>query len=169
MRVAKPKSAFQRLTEGAARTVANQLGFAAYHAAMTPTAKLDFVRRLQADGASVLMVGDGLNDTGSMAVADASIAPAQALDAARSAADVVLLGTNLQKLALLLATAKTARRRILQNFAAAGLYNLLAIPLAVSGIVTPLIAAIAMSASSITVILNAIRPYAQTRGERALK
>jgi len=155
--------------EGAARTVANQLGFAAYHAAMTPTAKLDFVRRLQADGASVLMVGDGLNDTGSMAVADASIAPAQALDAARSAADVVLLGTNLQKLALLLATAKTARRRILQNFAAAGLYNLLAIPLAVSGIVTPLIAAIAMSASSITVILNAIRPYAQTRGERALK
>jgi Cu2+-exporting ATPase len=85
------------------------------------------------------------------------VAPASALDAARTTADVVLLGGGLENLPFLLATAGVARRRILQNFAIAGLYNLIAVPLALMGIATPLIAAIAMSASSITVSLNAIR------------
>jgi len=143
----------------AAKGVAEQLGFRSYHAGMTPNAKLTFVTDLQNSGASVLMIGDGLNDTGAMAAADASIAPSNALDAARTTADVVLLGTQLHKLPFLLTTAKTARRRILQNFIAAGLYNMVAIPLAFLGVVTPLIAAIAMSASSVTVILNAVRPY----------
>jgi len=80
------------------------------------------------------------------------------LDAVRATADVVLLGGKLQALPVLLDAAQTAKRRILQNFAAAALYNLVAVPLAFAGLVTPLLAAVAMSASSITVVLNAVRP-----------
>jgi Cu2+-exporting ATPase len=143
--------------QSATDAVARQLGFTACQGAVTPAEKLSFISKLQAEGAVVLMVGDGLNDTAAMAAADAAVAPASALDAARTTADVVLLGGGLENLPFLLATAGVARRRILQNFAIAGLYNLIAVPLALMGIATPLIAAIAMSASSITVSLNAIR------------
>lgn len=144
--------------EEAAAKMATRLGFQSYHGGMTPAAKLKFISALKAGGSSVMMVGDGINDTGAMAAANAAVVPASALDAARATADVVLLGGNLQALPSLLAFAKIARRRVFQNFAAAGLYNLVAIPLAFAGFVTPLLAAIAMSASSITVVLNAVRP-----------
>jgi len=138
--------------------MAGRLGFDDFRAEMTPAEKLAFVKALQDRGRHVLMVGDGLNDTGAMAAADASVAPATALDAVRATADVVLLGGKLQALPVLLDAAQTAKRRILQNFAAAALYNLVAVPLAFAGLVTPLLAAVAMSASSITVVLNAVRP-----------
>jgi len=142
----------------AAAAMAMQLGFTSCHAGMTPAGKLEFIADLKAQGASVLMVGDGLNDTGALAAADAALAPASALDAVRATADVVLLGGNIEALPFLLAMADRAKRRILQNFISAGLYNLVAVPLAFAGLVTPLLAAIAMSASSIIVVLNAVRP-----------
>jgi len=145
-------------TEHAASAMAGRLAFALHHAGMSPLEKQDFIKSMKAKGASVLMVGDGLNDTGAMAAADAAVAPASALDAARATADVVLLGGQLKALPYLLDTAKNARRRILQNFTTAALYNLIALPLAFAGLATPLFAAIAMSASSITVVLNAVRP-----------
>jgi Cu2+-exporting ATPase len=103
------------------------------------------------------MVGDGLNDTGALAAAHVSISPAQALDAARAASDIVLLGQDLMPVAEAIETAQQATRRIRENFRIATLYNIIAVPLAVAGMATPLIAALAMSLSSVTVSLNALR------------
>ena len=105
----------------------------------------------------VLMVGDGLNDTAALAGAHVSISPASALDAARTASDIVLLGQDLAPLSDAVRIAVAARRRIKQNFALSLAYNLVAVPVALVGLATPLIAALAMSASSITVSLNALR------------
>ena len=103
------------------------------------------------------MVGDGLNDTVALAAAHVSMSPASALDAARVASDIVLLGTDLSPIVEALAISGRAKRRISENFRIATLYNVIAVPLAVAGLATPLIAALAMSTSSITVSLNALR------------
>jgi Cu2+-exporting ATPase len=103
------------------------------------------------------MVGDGLNDTSALAAAHASIAPATALDASRSASDVVMLTNSFAELPLLLRIARLTRHLSKQNFAIAALYNAIAIPVALAGYATPLAAALAMSASSITVLLNSQR------------
>ena len=119
--------------------------------------KAVFVQKLQDSGRKVLMVGDGLNDTGALAAAHVSISPAQALDAARAASDVVLLGKDLSPIADALKTACHATKRIRENFRIATVYNIVAVPLAVAGLATPLIAALAMSLSSLTVSVNALR------------
>jgi Cu2+-exporting ATPase len=103
------------------------------------------------------MVGDGLNDTAALAAAHVSISPASALDAARAASDIVLLGQSLAPIPAALVTARQAVRRIRENFTIASGYNVIAVPLAVAGLCSPLIAALAMSTSSITVSLNALR------------
>ncbi len=103
------------------------------------------------------MVGDGLNDTAALAAAHVSISPASALDAARVASDIVLLGNALAPLPEAIATARRATKRIRENFGIATWYNVIAVPLAIAGLCSPLIAALAMSASSITVSLNALR------------
>ena len=103
------------------------------------------------------MVGDGLNDTAALAAAHVSISPASALDAARVASDIVLLGNDLSPIADACDTAVKATKRIRENFQIATVYNVIAVPLAVAGLATPLIAALAMSTSSITVSLNALR------------
>ena len=103
------------------------------------------------------MVGDGLNDTAALTAAHVSISPASALDAARVASDIVLLGGDLSPIAEALETAKSATKRIRENFQIATLYNVIAVPVAVIGLATPLVAALAMSTSSITVSLNALR------------
>ena len=128
-----------------------------HHAGMLPEDKVGFIRRLGDQGHRVLMVGDGLNDTGALAAAHVSISPAQALDAARAASDIVLLGEDITPVADALVTAGLATRRIRENFRIATLYNIVAVPLAVAGMATPLIAALAMSLSSLTVSLNALR------------
>ncbi len=122
-----------------------------------PADKLNRLQALAAQGDKVLMVGDGLNDTAALAAAHASIAPATALDASRSAADVVILKNSFADLALILRVAKAAGRLSKQNFAIAALYNAIAIPIAVAGFATPLAAALAMSASSVTVLANSQR------------
>ena len=108
-------------------------------------------------GKLVLMVGDGLNDTAALAGAHASLAPATALDAARVASDGVMLGGDLCAIDETLRLARRARSRIRQNLALAAAYNAVAIPVAVMGYATPLMAAGVMSTSSILVVLNAVR------------
>jgi len=122
-----------------------------------PADKAAGIADLAAAGHRVLMVGDGLNDTAALAGAHVSIAPASALDAARVAADIVLLGQDLAPITDALTTARQARRRIRENFALSLGYNMVAVPVALIGLATPLIAALAMSASSLTVSLNALR------------
>ena len=122
-----------------------------------PDEKVQYIERLGAAGHKVLMVGDGLNDTAALAMAHASIAPGSALEASRNAADIVLTSNNLEMIAEAVRTAQSARKRILEHFGQAASYNAVAIPLALAGFATPLMAALAMSASSVTVILNAMR------------
>ena len=104
------------------------------------------------------MVGDGLNDAGALALAHASLAPGGAMDVSRSASDAVYSGDGLEAILKVLRHSQTARARMLQNFALAGLYNLSRCRSPWQAFVTPLVAAIAMSASSIVVTLNALRP-----------
>ncbi len=136
---------------------ASQLGIGTHVSDMLPADKVGYVEALLNDGRHVLMVGDGLNDTGALAAAHVSISPAQALDAARAASDIVLLGHDLGPVADALTTARLATKRISENFRIATIYNIVAVPLAVAGMATPLIAALAMSTSSLTVSLNALR------------
>ena len=141
----------------AVRSVAERLGIDAWRAEARPADKLAQLEALKQAGHRVLMVGDGLNDAPSLAGADASISPAAGADLAQTAADIVFQGERLESVALAIRTARRARRLVFQNFALAAIYNVLAVPLAVAGHVTPLIAAAAMSASSIAVTLNALR------------
>ncbi len=140
-----------------AQAIALQLGVDGVTAGVTPEDKLRQVTNLTEAGHKVLMVGDGLNDTGAMAAAHASIAPGSALEASRNAADVVIVSGALTGVTQAIATSRSARKRILENFGLAASYNAVAIPLALMGFATPLMAALAMSLSSVTVILNALR------------
>ena len=126
-------------------------------AGVSPMEKLDMVEAFRAKGQRVLMMGDGLNDTAALTAAHASMSPASALDASRTASDIVVLGHSLAEVPSALDTARAARRRVLENFAIAAGYNMIAIPIAVLGYASPLAAAIAMSTSSVTVLLNAMR------------
>jgi Cu2+-exporting ATPase len=144
-------------TTPAVAALAARLGIAQWLAEALPADKAARVAALTGAGAHVLMVGDGLNDTAALAAAHVSISPASALDAARVASDIVLLGNDLAPIAAACETARAATRRITENFRIATLYNIVAVPLAVAGLCSPLIAALAMSASSITVSLNALR------------
>lgn len=132
------------------------LGVSNWTAEATPQGKVDHLEHLRAQGKHVLMIGDGLNDAGALSLAHASLAPGGAMDVSQAASDAVFSG-GLNAIPEILDASKAARRAMLQNFALAAAYNLIAVPIAVTGHVTPLIAAIAMSASSLIVTLNALR------------
>ena len=136
--------------------VASNLGVTKWTASASPRDKVRRLEALQAQGKQVLMVGDGLNDAGALALAHASAAPGGALDVSQSASDAVYSG-GLGALPLLVATARKAKAIMLQNFGFAAAYNLVAVPIAILGYATPLVAAIAMSGSSLIVCLNALR------------
>lgn len=140
-----------------AEKIAGKLGIENARSGMKPDEKLSYLNELQSKGRKILMVGDGLNDTLALNQAWASIAPGTALEASQNAADLVLLRQDLRNIPDALDCAMSARRRILENFSLAAIYNMIAIPIAISGFASPLLAAIAMSASSITVTLNAYR------------
>jgi P-type Cu2+ transporter len=122
-----------------------------------PRAKLAVLETLKAAGHRPLMVGDGLNDGPALAAAHASIAPGTASDASQQAADAVFIGEPLMPVALAVRVAKATMRVVRQNFGFSIAYNALAVPLALTGQVTPLVAAIAMSVSSLVVIANSLR------------
>ena len=123
----------------------------------SPQAKLAALEALKAAGRRPLMVGDGLNDGPALAAAHASIAPGTASDASQQAADAVFIGDGLMPVALAVRVARATMRIVRENFAFSIAYNLLAVPLALLGLVTPLVAAIAMSVSSLVVVANSLR------------
>ena len=141
----------------ATRGVAEALGIAHWRACQSPSDKTDYLRHLAAQGHRVLMIGDGLNDGPSLALAHVSMSPGSAADASQAAADFIFQGERLAPIVEAIDVSRKARARVFENFAFAALYNLCAIPLAVAGLVTPFIAALAMSASSLIVTLNALR------------
>ncbi len=137
--------------------IAGRVGIRDWRADTLPEDKATYVAGLGKAGRKVLMVGDGLNDTAALAAAHVSISPASALEATRVVSDIVLLGRTLAPLGGAMALAKSATSRIKENFAIAAGYNMIAIPIALIGLATPLAAALAMSVSSISVSLNALR------------
>jgi len=144
-------------TANACRDVAKTLGIEDFVPALLPSGKVEWIEALSREGHKVLMVGDGLNDTPALGAAHVSMAPATAADVGRNAADFVFLRESLLAVPLALDISRKAGRLIRQNIAIAIVYNAFAVPIAISGHVTPLIAAIAMSASSLLVIGNAMR------------
>jgi Cu2+-exporting ATPase len=145
--------------------VAESLGIDEWHAGVDPTQKAARLAAYTAGGRRVLMVGDGLNDAPALAAAHASLSPASGADIAQIAADAVFQGDKLAPVVELLDTARAARRLVSQNIAFSIFYNVVAVPLAMLGMVTPPIAAALMSSSSIVVVLNALR-LARQKGAR---
>ncbi len=144
-------------SDAAVDGIASRLGMMEVRARQTPEAKLDYIRALQERGRVVAMVGDGINDAPVLAGADVSIAMGSGAALAQRSADLVLNGTSLDAIPAAIDLARRTRRIIHQNLAWALGYNLLALPLAIFGMVTPWLAALGMAVSSLVVTLNALR------------
>lgn len=137
--------------------VARAAGIETWAGEQQPGDKIRRIEALAGQGRKVLMIGDGLNDAPALAAGHASMSPASAADISQTAADAVFQGEALSPIVEALAVAKGAHRRAMENFSIAIGYNAIFVPLAVVGYVTPLIAAIAMSGSSLAVTANALR------------
>ncbi len=137
--------------------VAQRLGLRQWLAGLTPAEKIAVIELLKSQGRRVLMVGDGLNDAPALAAAHASLSPITAAHLTQAHADALFLGDRLAPVLRAVVVTRQARTLMRQNLALAVIYNALAVPIAVAGLVTPLIAAVAMSGSSILVTLNALR------------
>jgi Cu2+-exporting ATPase len=143
--------------EAPTRRAAEALGVRDWRSGLTPQGKVEAIAGLKAAGRRVLMVGDGLNDVAALSQAHVAMAPGTALDASQSAADLVYPADRPERILEAIDVARAARRRALENFAFAALYNLVAGPAAMLGLVNPFVAALAMSGSSLVVTLNALR------------
>ncbi|KRA42824.1 heavy metal translocating P-type ATPase [Pseudoxanthomonas sp. Root630] len=144
-------------SDAAVQRLAHALGIASPLARQSPEDKLARVRQLQQEGRIVAMVGDGLNDAPVLAGADVSIAMGEGAPLAQQAADLVATGPSLLRIADAVRVARLARKLVKQNLAWSAGYNLLAVPLAAAGLVTPWIAALGMAVSSLVVTVNALR------------
>jgi Cu2+-exporting ATPase len=141
----------------AVEAAARDAGIVDWHAGLSPADKVAMLADLSAQGHRVMMVGDGLNDAPALAAAHVSLSPSSAADISQTTADVIFQGNRLKPVVEALDIATRADRLIKQNFAMSFAYNALTVPMALAGMVTPLIAAIAMSVSSLLVISNALR------------
>jgi len=137
--------------------VARALGIGDWRGRLKPADKITLIEALKANGRRVLMIGDGLNDAPSLAAADVSLSPISAADVTQAHADAVFLGERLQPVLDAVDIAHRAHALMKQNLWLAAVYNAIAVPVAIAGAVTPLIAALAMSGSSLLVTLNALR------------
>jgi len=143
--------------EGPVQAAAYALGIGTWRAAVTPADKIARIEELKHSGYKVMMIGDGLNDAPSLAAAQVSMSPISAAHLSQATADLVFLGKPLAPVIAAIDFARKALHLMRQNLWLAVGYNILAVPIAISGVVTPLIAAAAMSGSSILVMLNALR------------
>jgi Cu2+-exporting ATPase len=150
--------------EPAVRAAAYALGVREWRAGVTPADKIARIEELKGRGFKVMMVGDGLNDAPSLAAAHVSMSPISAAHLSQATADLVFLGKPLAPVAAAIDFSRKARHLMRQNLWLAVGYNFLAVPIAISGVVTPLIAAAAMSGSSILVMLNALRARSVAQG-----
>jgi Cu2+-exporting ATPase len=137
--------------------VARALDIEHWQGGLKPAEKIARIEALRASGRRVLMVGDGLNDAPSLAAAHVSLSPISAADVTQAQADAVFLGEKLGPVLAAVIVAQRARKLMTQNLWLAAIYNAVAVPVAIAGAVTPLIAALAMSGSSLLVTLNAMR------------
>jgi Cu2+-exporting ATPase len=149
--------------ERAVIAAAHALGIAEWRAGVTPADKIARIEELKRRGAKVLMVGDGMNDAPSLAAAHVSMSPISAAHLSQATADLVFLGRPLAPVVAAIDSARKALHLMRQNLWLAIGYNVLAVPVAISGVVTPLIAAAAMSGSSILVMLNSLRARSRAR------
>jgi len=147
----------------AVSAVASSLSVTAFSAGLRPGEKRDRLAELARKGRKVLMVGDGLNDAPSLAAAHVSMAPSSASDIGRNAADFIFTRENLSAITFAHGIALRTRRIVKENFGLAIAYNVFAVPLAMAGYLNPLIAAVAMSTSSIVVVGNSLRLMRQGR------
>lgn len=139
------------------QAVADHVGIVQAYGEMTPPDKYAHLEKIRREGHKILMIGDGLNDAPVLAGADVSMAPGSAIDMAQNAADIVFMGDKFRPVETTWRVARKTQKIIRENFALAVAYNIIAIPLAFAGMVTPMVAAIAMSGSSILVIANSFR------------
>ena len=143
----------------AVEPIAAALGISNWRGELKPAQKIAYIETLKAQGRRVLMVGDGLNDAPALAAAHVSVSPIAAADLTQAQADAVFLGEQLRPVVQAVVGASRARRLMAQNLWLAAIYNAIAVPVAIVGLVTPLIAALAMSGSSMLVTLNALRAH----------
>ena len=134
-----------------------RLGIQNWKGEVSPKDKMKIIHQRKHEGRFPLMVGDGINDAPALAAANSSASLTGASDISRSASDIILQGDHLAALPNAIHVAQQAQKRVIENLSLAVIYNLMAIPLAVFGFVNPLIAALAMSGSSLLVMLNALR------------
>jgi Cu2+-exporting ATPase len=151
--------------EPAVRHASQSLGIHEWRAGVTPADKIARIEELKRQGVKVMMVGDGMNDAPALAAAHVSMSPVTATHLSQATADLVFLGERLAPVVAAIGFSRKALRLMRQNLWLAAGYNLLAVPLAIAGLATPLVAAAAMSGSSLLVILNALRAH---RGVREL-
>jgi Cu2+-exporting ATPase len=145
--------------EPAVRHAAQSLGIHEWRAGVTPADKIARIEELKRQGVKVMMVGDGMNDAPALAAAHVSMSPVTATHLSQATADLVFLGDRLAPVVAAIGFSRKALRLMRQNLWLAAGYNLLAVPLAIAGLATPLVAAAAMSGSSLLVILNALRAH----------
>jgi Cu2+-exporting ATPase len=143
--------------------IAAALGIEDWQAGCSPTEKVSLIESLRARGQKVLMVGDGMNDSPALAAASVSASPATAADVSQTVADLVFQGSKLAPVAIALQTAQRAKTVMRQNLALSIGYNMLMVPLATAGWVTPWLAAAAMSSSSLLVMANSLRLHSGTK------
>lgn len=142
--------------------VAQKLGIQNWRGGLTPADKIAAIEQMQSQGRRVLMVGDGLNDAPALAAAHVSLSPITAAHLTQAHADALFLGEQLKPVLRAVVISRKTRALMKQNLALAAIYNALAVPLAIAGVVTPLIAAVAMSGSSLLITLNALRARSRT-------
>lgn len=143
--------------KGAVRQAAEDIGIGKWRGECRPDEKVVRLETLRTQGRKVLMIGDGLNDAPALAAGFASMSPSEASDISQTAADLIYPSEKMATIITAIKTARLANQLVKQNFGLAFLYNVIAVPIAIAGFATPLVAAVAMSSSSIIVTLNAFR------------